>query len=83
MVNIVYRDLIAYDNTITKKGQVMSKWELEWNDSPGFKDRIIFRMVGDKGGILEEFSLEPPDHAKLYYALMDWFQDRDREVIKP
>lgn len=53
----------------------MSEWKLMFNDSPGFEGHIIFRLIGDKGGIQEEFALVPPNHAKLYYALKDWFGD--------
>lgn len=51
-------------------------WKLIWNDSPGFEDYIIFREIREKdGAILKEFALQPPSHAKLYYALKDWFGD--------
>lgn len=59
-----------------------AEWELKWNDSPGFEDSIIFRQIRDSdGAILREFSLQPPDHGKLYYALMDWFMDENRDDV--
>lgn len=55
----------------------MSEWKLMWNDSPGFEDHIIFREIdeGNNNAVITEFSLTPPRHAKLYYALKDWFND--------
>lgn len=52
----------------------MSEWKLDWTEDEKY---IHFKeMEGDK--VILEFALDPPRHAKLYYALQAWFMDDDR-----
>ena len=50
----------------------MSEWKLAWNET---EDRVIFREI-EEDKVITEFALAPPSHAKLYYALKDWYGDK-------
>jgi hypothetical protein len=52
----------------------MSEWKLCW-DNKDMCRYIEFREIDEKGNILISFALQAPSHAKLYYALKDWFGD--------
>ncbi len=50
-----------------------TKWKLMWDDS---EEYIIFKEIDNEDNVITEFSLNPPRHGRLYYALKDWFGDK-------
>lgn len=49
-----------------------TEWTLSWSED---REYIHFKEIDKEGKIILEFALQPPRHAKLYYALKDWFMD--------
>ena len=53
----------------------MSEWRVNFGDEEQSGTIINVEEWDEDGGLIHMLVLTPPSHAKLYYALKDWFND--------